>query len=152
NQYVTFTPGNAGTLDMLSRGGIGMGPVWVDMFYTWQANGHIPPDLKLILPDPGLPGQPTHHVIPARAEHADLAAKFSALATRPEVQANGIVKTFNWYPGIDAEKVKAMLDPDTWSKLFTDISPEELAQKGKPFPIKPYFDGILEGYERLVAE
>lgn len=30
NKNVTFTPGNAGTLDMLSRGEIAMGPVWVD--------------------------------------------------------------------------------------------------------------------------
>jgi putative spermidine/putrescine transport system substrate-binding protein len=29
-----MTPGSAGTLDMLNRGEIAMGPVWVDMFYT----------------------------------------------------------------------------------------------------------------------
>jgi putative spermidine/putrescine transport system substrate-binding protein len=34
NANVTMTPGNAGTLDMLNRGEIAMGPVWVDMFYT----------------------------------------------------------------------------------------------------------------------
>ncbi len=36
NQNVVITPGNAGTLDMLNRGEIAMGPVWVDMFYTWR--------------------------------------------------------------------------------------------------------------------
>ena len=151
NQNVTMTPGNAGTLDMLARGEIAMGPVWVDMFYTWQANGQIPPDLKLVLPAPGMPGQPMHYVIPAKAEHPKLAEKFIALATSPEVQANGIVKKFNWYPGIDATKVEAKLDPKTWNKLFTDIKPKELAEYGKPFPIKPYFDGILEAYEKQVA-
>jgi len=151
NQNVTFTPGNAGTLDMLSRGEIALGPVWVDMFYSWQANGQLPPDLKLILPDPGMPGQPMYYVIPAKAAHDDLAGKFIALATSPKVQAEGIVKKFNWYPGIDAAKVKAELDPDTWSKLFSDISPEDLAEKGKAFPVKPYFDAILETYERKVA-
>jgi ABC-type uncharacterized transport system YnjBCD substrate-binding protein len=151
NKLVTLTPGNAGTLDMLSRGEIAMGPVWVDMFYTWMANGQLPPDLKLILPEPGMPGQPMHYVIPAKAQNADLAEKFIALATSPEVQANGIVKKFNWYPGIDADKVKDKLDPETWTKLFTDIKPDELAAKGKPFPIKPYFDGILEAYEKQVA-
>jgi ABC-type glycerol-3-phosphate transport system substrate-binding protein len=151
NQNVTFTPGNAGTLDMLARGEIAMGPVWVDMFYTWQASGQLPPDLKLILPSPGMPGQPMHYVIPAKAEHAKLAEKFIALATSPDVQANGIVKKFNWYPGIDADKVQSKLDPETWNKLFTDIKPDELAAKGKPFPIKPYFDGILEAYEKQVA-
>jgi ABC-type uncharacterized transport system YnjBCD substrate-binding protein len=151
NKNVTMTPGNAGTLDMLARGEIAMGPVWVDMFYSWQANGQLPPDMKLVLPEPGMPGQPMHYVIPAKAEHADLAAKFIALATSPDVQANGIVKKFNWYPGIDADKVQSKLDPQTWNKLFTDIKPDELAAKGKPFPIKPYFDGILEAYEKQVA-
>jgi len=151
NKNVTMTPGNAGTLDMLARGEIAMGPVWVDMFYTWQANGQIPPDLKLVLLAPGMPGQPMHYVIPAKAEHPKLAEKFIALATSPEVQANGIVKKFNWYPGIDATKVEAKLDPATWNKLFTDIKPKELAEYGKPFPIKPYFDGILEAYEKQVA-
>ena len=58
NQYVVLTPGNAGTLDMLNRGEIAMGPVWVDMFYTWQADGRMSPKIKLTLPSPGLPGQP----------------------------------------------------------------------------------------------
>jgi ABC-type uncharacterized transport system YnjBCD substrate-binding protein len=151
NQNVAMTPGNAGTLDMLSRGEIAMGPVWVDMFYSWQANGQLPPDLKLVLPESGMPGQPMYYVIPAKAAHEDLAKKFVALATSPGVQADGIVKKFNWYPGIDAENVKSQLDQATWSKLFTDISPEQLADRGKAFPIKPYFDAILETYERKVG-
>src|SRR5438105_2881811 len=32
NQYVVMTPGNAGTLDMLNRGEMRMGPGWVRMF------------------------------------------------------------------------------------------------------------------------
>jgi ABC-type uncharacterized transport system YnjBCD substrate-binding protein len=151
NRNVAMTPGNAGTLDMLSRGEIAMGPVWVDMFYSWQANGQLPPDLKLVLPESGMPGQPMYYVIPAKAAHDDLAKKFVALATSPGVQAEGIVKKFNWYPGIDAENVKSQLDADTWSKLFTDISPKQLAERGKAFPIKPYFDAILETYERKVG-
>jgi ABC-type uncharacterized transport system YnjBCD substrate-binding protein len=65
NQHVVMTPGNAGTLDMLNRGEIAMGPVWVDMFYTWQADGKMNPKVKLSLPEPGLPGQPMYYVIPA---------------------------------------------------------------------------------------
>ena len=64
NQNVVMTPGNAGTLDMLNRGEIAMGPVWVDMFYTWQADGKMSPKIKLSLPQPGLPGQPMYYVIP----------------------------------------------------------------------------------------
>jgi ABC-type uncharacterized transport system YnjBCD substrate-binding protein len=86
NQYVVMTPGNAGTLDMLNRGEIAMGPVWVDMFYTWQADGRMSPKIKLRLPPPGLPGQPMYYVIPAKAAHAQLAKKFIELAESPEVQ------------------------------------------------------------------
>ncbi|GGA87537.1 hypothetical protein GCM10011491_14050 [Brucella endophytica] len=147
-QNATLTPGNAGTLDLLSRGEIAMGPVWVDMFYSWQANGQLPPEFKLFLPAPGMPGQPMHYVIPANAPNKELAEKFVELATSPKVQAEGIVKRFNWYPGIDAQHVKAELDDATWNKLFVDITPDDLARNGKPFPIAPYNKAILEAYER----
>ena len=145
NKNAVLTPGNAGTLDMLNRGEIAMGPVWVDMFYTWQSDGKIPPSVKLKLIGPGMPGQPMYYVVPAKA-----AAAFVALATSPKVQADGIVKRFNWYPGIDAAAVKSQLDEATWQKLFVDVTPEDLASKGKPFPIAPYFNDILESYERKV--
>ncbi|EKP4475737.1 extracellular solute-binding protein [Cronobacter dublinensis] len=151
NQNVTFTPGNAGTLDMLSRGEIAMGPVWVDMFYSWKDQGKVPPSLKLALIAPGMPGQPMYYVVPAHAAQAKLAQDFIALATSPEVQAQGIVKQFNWYPGIDTQYVKAQLDAPTWQKLFAEISPQTLANYGKSFPIAPYFDDIKEGYERQVS-
>lgn len=147
-QNATLTPGNAGTLDMLSRGEIAMGPVWVDMFYSWKADGRLPPDFKLVLPSPGMPGQPMHYVIPANSPNKELAEKFVELATSPKVQAEGIVKRFNWYPGIDAQYVQPELDKATWDKLFIDITPEDLAKNGKPFPIAPYNSAILEAYER----
>ncbi|MGI6246041.1 MAG: extracellular solute-binding protein [Pseudochelatococcus sp.] len=147
-----LTPGNAGTLDLLSRGEIAIGPVWVDMFYSWQANGQLPPDFKLVLPAPGMPGQPMHYVIPSRAPNKELAEKFVALATSPKVQAEGIVERFNWYPGIDAQHVQAELDPKVWAKLFTDVTPEDLARYGKRFPIAPYNNAILEAYERSVSK
>ncbi|MEX6507119.1 extracellular solute-binding protein [Jiella sp. M17.18] len=151
NQVATLTPGNAGTLDMLSRGEIAMGPVWVDMFYSWQADGKLPPNFKLVLPAPGMPGQPMHYVIPKGAPNPQLAEKFVELATSPKVQAEGIVKRFNWYPGIDAKYVKPELDQATWDKLFKDVTPEDLAKYAKPFPIAPYNNAILEAYEKNVA-
>ncbi|WP_207484061.1 extracellular solute-binding protein [Arenibaculum pallidiluteum] len=151
NKTVTLTPGNAGTLDMLNRGEIAMGPVWVDMFYTWQADGRLNPSMKLQLIGPGMPGQPMYYVVPAKAAQSDLAARFIEMATSPEVQAEGIVKRFNWYPGIDAQHVQAKLDEKTWSRLFTDVKPEDLASKGRPFPLSGYFNDILEAYERVVS-
>src|ERR1700720_2022469 len=95
-------------------------------------------------------GQPMYYVVPAKAANPKVAEEFIALATSPKVQADGIVKRFNWYPGIDAAAVKAQLDETTWQKLFVDVTPEDLATKGKPFPIAPYFNDILESYERKV--
>ena len=150
NSKVVLTPGNAGTLDMLGRGEIAMGPVWVDMFYTWQADGKLPPSVKLKLIGPGMPGQPMYYVVPAKAANAKVAEQFIELATSPKVQAEGIVKRFNWYPGIDATAVKAQLDEATWNKLFVDVTPQDLTSKGKSFPIAPYFNDIQEGYEKKV--
>ncbi len=78
-------------------------------------------------------------------------SKFVELATSPAVQAEGIVKRFNWYPGIDAQHVQANLDKAVWEKLFKDVSPQELASNGKPMPMGSYFSEIQEGYERQVA-
>ena len=152
NQNVVMTPGNAGTLDMLNRGEIAMGPVWVDMFYTWVADGKMSPKVKLALPSPGLPGQPMYYVIPAKAANAALAKKFIDFAESPEVQADGIVKQFNWYPGIDPQYVQAKLSQQDWNKLFTDVTPAELAKYGRPFPLSDYFTDIVEGYERVVLK
>jgi putative spermidine/putrescine transport system substrate-binding protein len=152
NQYVVMTPGNAGTLDMLNRGEIAMGPVWVDMFYTWVADGKMNPSVKLELPKPGLPGQPMYYVVPAKAANPALARKFIDFAASPEIQAEGIVKQFNWYPGIDAKYVKSKMDEKSWDKLFADIPPDQLQQYGRPFPLSEYFTDILEGYERVVLK
>ena len=152
NQYVVMTPGNAGTLDMLNRGEIAMGPVWVDMFYTWAADGKMNPKIKLELPSPGLPGQPMYYVIPAKAANAAMAKKFIDFAESPQVQADGIVKQFNWYPGIDPQYVQSKMEPAAYNKLFTDISPQDLAKYGRPFPLSEYFTDIVEGYERVVLK
>lgn len=148
NKYVTITSGNAGTLDALNRGEIWMGPVWVDMFYTWMAEGKMSPKIRLTLLDPGLAGQPMYYVIPKKAKNQEMAIKFIELATSPEVQAKYIVKDFNWYPGIDAEYVKPHLTDEEWNKLFIDITPEDLKKYGRNFPMKEYFDDMLEAYEK----
>ena len=151
NKNVVITPGNAGTLDQLNRGEIAMGPVWMDMFYTWQAEGRLSPNIKLELISPGLPGQPMYYVVPDKAANAELARKFVALATSPAVQAEGIVKRFNWLPGIDAQHVQTHLDKAVWEKLFKDVPPQTLAQRGQPMPMGNYFKEIQEDYEKMVA-
>jgi ABC-type thiamine transport system substrate-binding protein len=107
--------------------------------------------MKLKIVAPGMPGQPMYYAIPAKAANPELAKKFVAMATSPEIQAEGIVKRFNWYPGIDAKHLEGKLDKAAWDKLFSDISPDELSAKGKPFPLGQYFNEILESYEKKVA-
>ena len=87
----------------------------------------------------------------ARA-NKEAARKFVELATSPKVQAEGIVKKFNWYPGIDAGHLKGHLAQADWDKLFVDVTPEDLASKGKSFPIKQYSDEIVEAYETQVSK
>jgi len=150
NQHVALTPGNAGTLDMLNRGEIAIGPVWVDMFYSWQADGRLNPSIKLELPEPGMPGQPMYYVVPAKSANTDLAVKFIEMATSPAIQAEGIVERFNWYPGIDPKHLKGHISEESWNKLFAEITPEDLAANGKSFPLVDYFNAILTSYERDV--
>lgn len=150
NGHVTKTPGNAGTLDALNRGEIAMGPVWMDMFYTWVADGRLNPDLRLLVLGPGMPGQPMYYVVPNGAPNEELARAFVAFATSPEVQAEGIVRRFNWFPGIDPEHVRPILSDDEWQRLFADVSPEILAERGWSMPQADNFRLILETYERVV--
>lgn len=152
NRNAVITPGNAGTLDMLGRGEIAMGPVWVDMFYSWLGDGKLNPNTKLVLLGPGMPGQPMYYVLPEKAANKDVAKKFIDFAGSPEIQAEGIVKRFNWYPGIDAQHVQKALDAATWAKLFTNVTPADLATKGKTFPVAAHLKEIQESYEAQVVQ
>jgi ABC-type uncharacterized transport system YnjBCD substrate-binding protein len=151
NQNVVITPGNAGTLDAMNRGEIAMGPVWMDMFYTWVADGRLNPNFRLLLLEPGMPGQPMYYAVPERAANPELARVFIEFATSPEVQAEGIVGRFNWFPGIDATHVRDKLDDAEWNRLFADVTPDQLAERGWSMPRADYFTAILEAYERHVA-
>ena len=136
NQNVVITPGNAGTLDMLNRGEIAMGPVWVDMFYTWKADGKLPPNMRLKLVAPGMPGQPMYYVDSGQGGATRSSPqKFIALATSPEVQAEGIVKQLQLVSGHRrARTSQGKLDQAAWKKLFADISPEDLASERQAVP------------------
>ena len=150
NRNVVITPGNAGTLDAMNRGEIDIGPVWMDMFYRWQAEGRLNPAYRLVLPESGMPGQPMYYVIPARAANNDVARRFIELATSPPVQAEGIVRRFNWLPGIDAQHVRQHLDQQTWDRLFRDVGPDQLARGARPMPQADFMRALQEAYERVV--
>ena len=148
NEYVTITAGNVGTLDALNRGEIAMGPVWVDMFYTFMAEGKLDPKVRLALPAPGMPGQPMYFVIPKNAKNPEWAKKWIEYVTSPKVQGEVIIDRYNWYPGIDGSFVQDVAPPEAFDRLYKDITPEMLSQNGLSFPIVEYNDAMLEAYEK----
>jgi putative spermidine/putrescine transport system substrate-binding protein len=148
NKNVVITGGNVGTLDGLNRGEIWMGPVWVDMFFTFMNDGKLDPKTRMILPDPGMPGQPMYFVIPKNAPNPDLARKFIEYVTSPAVQAKDIVIRFNWYPGIDGSFLKGSIPQETYDKIYRDVSPQDLQKKGLSFPLADYYSAVLESYEK----
>ncbi|MCS7111397.1 MAG: extracellular solute-binding protein [Ignisphaera sp.] len=150
NEKVVITAGNVGTLDMLAREEIWMGPVWVDMFMTWLAEGRMPPHIKLTLLAPGLPGQPMYLVIPAKACNVEWAKKLIEFISSPETQAKVIVEKYNWYPGIDPNVVLPHVSEEAKARLFS-IPPEDLQRYGKSFPVSQYFTDILKLYEKVVG-
>jgi putative spermidine/putrescine transport system substrate-binding protein len=147
---VTITAGNVGTLDALNRGEIWMGPVWVDMFFTFMNEGKLDPKTRMILPEPGMPGQPMYFVIFKKAAHAKEAKKFVEFVTSPEIQAKEIVTRFNWYPGIDGSYLKGAISPETFNKIYKDVTPADLSKKGQSLPLAQYFDAMKESYEKWV--
>ncbi|QGP92330.1 Bacterial extracellular solute-binding protein [Neomoorella glycerini] len=144
---VTMTQGNNGTLDMLNRGEIAMGPVWVDMFILWKNEGRMDPKMRLKLIQPGLPGQPMYLVVPARAANKEMAIKYIDYLASPEIQAKVIVERNGWYPGIDANKVLPLVSQKAKDQLFKDIAPDELNKYGLTFPLAPYLKDIQTAYE-----
>ncbi len=150
NKSVTFTGGNVGTLDALNRGEIWMGPVWVDMFFTFMNEGKLDPKTRMVLPDPGMPGQPMYFVIPKKAAHPEEAKKFVEYVTSPEFQAKQIVMKFNWYPGIDGSHLKGAVPQDIYNKIYGDVTPEDLVKKGQAMPLADYRTAMLEAYEKFI--
>ncbi|MCI3922920.1 extracellular solute-binding protein [Paenibacillus sp. TRM 82003] len=144
---VTYTNGNNGTLDMLNRGEIDMGPVWVDMFLLWKAEGRMNPDFKMKLIEPGLPGQPMYVVVPKQAKNKEAALLLADYLTSPEVQAKVIVERNTWYPGIDANAVLSEVSEEGKKKLFEEVTADEITSRSQSFPLTPFFDKLKEAYE-----
>lgn len=145
---VTYTNGNNGTLDMLNRGEIDMGPVWVDMFQLWKDEGRMHPDNRLKIIEPGLPGQPMYVVIPKHAKNKEWAIKYADFMTSPEGQAKYIVEHSSWYPGIDASAVMSKVSEEGKKKLFNDITADDLSKKGLLLPVVEYFTNLKTAYEK----
>lgn len=145
---VVYTQGNAGTLDMLNRGEIYMGPVWVDMLLLWKSDGRMNPNIRMLLPDPGMPGQPMFIVVASSAKNAEAARLFGDFIADPKTQAEFVVGKYSWYPGSDTQAVFAECSEEAKALLFTEVSAEEIAQKGLSLPLAAYQADL----QRIYAE
>jgi putative spermidine/putrescine transport system substrate-binding protein len=150
NKHVVITSGNAGTLDMLNRGEIWMGAVWIDQLVAWKNEGRMDAGVTPVLISPGLPIYPIYMVVPREAASRDWAAKYIDYVSQPEVQARVIVERFGWYPGVDAARVLPLLSPKAKELLFKDVTPEDLSKYSRQMPIGDYFNAILLAYEEIV--
>ena len=150
NRDVLVTSGNAGTLDALNRGEIGMGAVWIDQLVAWKNEGRMDAGITPVLIAPGLPIYPLYLVVPREAANRDWAAKYIDYVSQPEVQARVIVERFGWYPGVDAGRVLPLLSAKAKELLFKDVTPEDLAKYSRQMPIGDYFNAILLAYEEIV--
>jgi len=144
---VTYTQGNAGTLDMLNRGEIDMGPVWVDMLLLWQADGRMNPNVRKLLPAPGMPGQPMYMVVGAGSAHSEAAQLFVDFIASPEVQALYVVERSGWNPGIDPTAVFEVASPAAIDMLFSQISADQFARYGLAMPVLGFRTDLIRIFE-----
>jgi len=143
---VVITQGNAGTLDMLNRGEIDIGPVWVDMLLLWKSEGRMNPNIRMLLPEPGLPGQPMYLVVGTNATNLEAAKLFCDFIADPQVQAKYVVDAYTWYPGVDSEEVFKYCSEESKTKLFTEVTAAELAKKGLALPLSDYSKDMQRVY------
>jgi ABC-type uncharacterized transport system YnjBCD substrate-binding protein len=145
---VVITQGNAGTLDMLNRGEIDMGPVWVDMLLLWKSDGRMNPNIRMLLPEPGMPGQPMYLVVGSKAKNAEAARLFCDFIADPAVQAEYVVGKYTWYPGVDSVAVFEKCSEESKRLLFSEVTAEDIAKKGLALPLSAY----MKEMQRLYAE
>lgn len=144
---VVYTQGNAGTLDMLNRGEIDMGPVWVDMLLLWKSDGRMNPDIRMLLPEPGMPGQPMYMTVASGSANSEAARLFCDFLADPAVQAEFVVGKYTWYPGVDPVAVFESCTQEAKALLFTEVTADEIAAKGLAMPVGQYREALQRMYE-----
>ena len=110
------------------------------------------PNIRIVIPAPGMPGQPMHYAIPLKAANADYALKLIELVSSPRMQAKYIIERFNWYPAIGDDYVAPFLDEEVLDRLYKDVKQDDLLKYGKPMPLLQYKQDMLEAYERWVEK
>ncbi|THF86758.1 extracellular solute-binding protein [Deinococcus sp. KSM4-11] len=101
-----YSQNNVGTLQLLGKGAITMGPVWSDMGLSYLAQGLLPANIKLTQIDPPLSGGAAY--IGVAADSANKAAAYTFLnwLLTPDVQAI-VADKMNGYPGVQLKYMPA---------------------------------------------
>jgi ABC-type Fe3+ transport system substrate-binding protein len=145
---VVITQGNAGPLDMLNRGEIDIGPVWVDMLLLWKSDGRMNPNIRMSLPEPGMPGQPMYLVVGSKGKNAEAARLFCDFIADPAIQAEYVVGKYTWYPGVDSVAVFEKCSEESKKLLFSEVTADEISKKGLALPLSAY----MKEMQKLYAE
>ncbi len=111
-----YSQNNVGTLQLLGKGAIQMGPVWSDMGLSYLKQGLLPDTIKLTQIDPPLAGGAAYLGVAADSANKAAAYAFLNWVLTPEVQAV-VVDKMNGYPG-----VKLQYMPKELQNRFGDIA------------------------------
>jgi len=115
-----YSQNNVGTLQLLGKGAIQMGPVWSDMGLSYLKQGLLPANIKLTQLDPPLAGGAAYLGVPADSVNKAAAYAFLNWLLTPEVQAI-VVDKMNGYPGVQLKYMPAAVQAK-YGDIATDFS------------------------------
>ena len=103
-----YPKGNAGTLQLLSKGSINMAPAWSDMALSYLSQGLLPPEVKLEQLDPPFSGGAAYIGVVADSPNKPAVYAFLNWLLTPDVQSIMVTK-MNGYPGVEWKYVPTEL-------------------------------------------
>lgn len=101
-----YSQNNVGTLQLLGKGAINMGPVWSDMGLKYLKEGLLPSNIKLVQIKPAFSGGASYIGVVKDSPNKAAALKFVNWLLSPEAQAV-VVNQMNGYPGVQLKYLPA---------------------------------------------
>jgi putative spermidine/putrescine transport system substrate-binding protein len=115
-----YSQNNVGTLQLLGKGAIQMGPVWSDMGLSYLKQGLLPATIKLTQLDPPLSGGSAYLGVAADSANKAAAYEFLNWLLTPDVQAI-VVDKMNGYPGVQLKYMPKDVQAK-YGEIATDFS------------------------------
>ena len=101
-----YSQNNVGTLQLLAKGAINMGPVWSDMALKYLKEGLLPPNIKLAQIKPAFSGGSAYIGVVKDSPNKAAALKFVNWLLSSEAQVV-VVNQMNGYPGVQLKYLPA---------------------------------------------